>query len=259
MKIIFLNIWGGKVYEPLMEFMRKHAPTTDFFCLQEVLDSPEVRTVSLGCRANILTDLKATLPSFISYFAPAVRSFDGDISWDFDFVLGNAILARDAIVVSSSGNFPVSEGGLHVNQQQPFPHLLQFLRFEQGDVHYTLANIHGIAHPGSKRDTNARIAQSQKTLDFLAEEKGEKILGGDFNLLPDTESIRMIERAGMRNLIAEYGITTTRNLLSYGLYPEAERQYFADYAFVSPGINVKSFTVPQIDISDHLPLILEVA
>ena len=40
MKLITLNIWGGKVFEPLMEFFRKHAEDTDIFCLQEVFNNP---------------------------------------------------------------------------------------------------------------------------------------------------------------------------------------------------------------------------
>ena len=34
-------------------------------------------------------------------------------------------------------------------------------------------------------------------------------------------------------------------------------QKFADYVFVSPDVNVESFSVPDIDISDHMPLVLE--
>ncbi len=40
MKIITLNIWGGKVFEPLMNFFKEHAEDTDIFCLQEVFNNP---------------------------------------------------------------------------------------------------------------------------------------------------------------------------------------------------------------------------
>lgn len=37
MRIISLNIWGGKAgKEKLLEFFKEHAETTDVFCLQEV-------------------------------------------------------------------------------------------------------------------------------------------------------------------------------------------------------------------------------
>jgi endonuclease/exonuclease/phosphatase family metal-dependent hydrolase len=77
--------------------------------------------------------------------------------------------------------------------------------------------------------------------------------------MPDTESIRMIEQTGMRNLIADFGIATTRSELSYAQYPPDDRQHFADFAFVSPEARVVDFRVPRVNISDHLPLVLSLA
>lgn len=260
MKIIFLNIWGGKLYEPLTAFLREHAPTTDFFCFQEVFDAPRMVPAVYGYRTTILRDLTDMLPDFVPYFAPAVRGFDGDAPSDAGLSLGIAIFAKKQKEILTRGSMLIAgEEWNGARGDRTFPHNLQYVRVIHGGVPYTLAHLHGVAAPGSKRDTDERLAQSQKIIDLLAGEKGEKILGGDFNLLPDTESIRMIERAGYRNLITAYGITSTRNRFSYGQYPEGERQYFADYAFVSPGAVVQGFVVPPLEISDHLPLILEIA
>lgn len=262
MKIIFLNIWGGKVFEPLTAFLREHAPSTDFFCLQEVFDAPRIVPTAYDYRTTILKDLNDMLPDFVPHFAPAVQGFDGDMmtTRDANLTLGIGIWAKKNIEIESHGDFLIV--GENWRLEEPsgtFPHNLQYIRFRYTGVPYTLAHLHGAPQPGTKRDTDERIAQSQKVINFLAGEKDKKILGGDFNLLPDTESIRMIERAGMRNLITEYDITTTRNALSYGQYPESDRQYFADYAFVSPDVQMTSFVVPALEISDHLPLILELA
>jgi exonuclease III len=35
MKIVFLNTWGGRVGQPLLEFFKNHQDV-DVFCLQEV-------------------------------------------------------------------------------------------------------------------------------------------------------------------------------------------------------------------------------
>src|SRR3989344_2292048 len=228
MKAIYLNIWAGKVFEPLIAYIRAAAADTDFFCLQEVFDSPLARTVSWSGRADIFTHLKNALPEFTPFFSLTVENFDGDRQTDFPMLHGNVIFARKEIpILSHSGML------------------------------YTIASVHGTAFPGSKADTPERIAQSQKIADFLADEKGRKILGGDFNLMPDTESVSMIERTGMRNLIKEYGITDTRGRLSHAQYTESQRQYFADFAFTSPDVLVKNFAVPQVEISDHLPLVVE--
>ena len=47
-----------------------------------------------------------------------------------------------------------------------------------------------------------------------------------------------------------------RGPISNAKYPN-DPQYFADYAFVSPGVNVTSFAVPVLPVSDHLPFVLE--
>ena len=84
---------------------------------------------------------------------------------------------------------------------------------------------------------------------------------GDLNLLPQTESVALFERAGYRNLITEYNIKTTRGTLMRKLYPQFEHgpygfQEFADYTFMSSDLEVQSFEVPDVPISDHLPMIL---
>lgn len=85
----------------------------------------------------------------------------------------------------------------------------------------------------------------------MEEFRGEKILLGDFNLNPDTQSFSLLAN-GMRNLIQEYGITSTRS----SHYTKDNK--LADYTLVTPGINVAQFTVPTLEVSDHLPMILEI-
>ncbi|OHA04219.1 MAG: hypothetical protein A3J58_00610 [Candidatus Sungbacteria bacterium RIFCSPHIGHO2_02_FULL_52_23] len=258
MKAIYLNIWAGKVFEPLIAYIRAAAADTDFFCLQEVFDSPLARTVSWSGRADIFTHLKNALPEFTPFFSLTVENFDGDRQTDFPMLHGNVIFARKEIPILSHGDLLIAgETWAGPGTSPIFPHKLQYVRIKVSGMLYTIASVHGTAFPGSKADTPERIAQSQKIADFLADEKGRKILGGDFNLMPDTESVSMIERTGMRNLIKEYGITDTRGRLSHAQYTESQRQYFADFAFTSPDVLVKNFTVPQVEISDHLPLVVE--
>jgi len=261
MKIIFLNIWGGKIFEPLMEFLKESGETTDFFCFQEVFDSPEARFVSWGGRANIYSELQESLSGFESWFAPVQERHDGDQWLDFDFSQGLAIFAKKDIRVKTVGGIFIhgQQNGLRGSDAKSYPCNLQYIRLERGGTKYTICNVHGTAWAGSKLDTPDRLAQTQKIVEFLNDEKDEKILGGDFNLLPDTESIRMIEAAGMRNLIKEYKVSSTRSVINDARYPEAERQHFSDYTFVSPAVRVRRFEALPLEISDHLPLVLEVA
>ena len=66
----------------------------------------------------------------------------------------------------------------------------------------------------------------------------------------DTESMKVLEK-GMRNLVKDYGVTSTRS------HFYKKRGKFADYILVSPEVEVKDFKVLQESVSDHLPLYLE--
>jgi len=86
---------------------------------------------------------------------------------------------------------------------------------------------------------------------FISGIKNDIVLAGDFNLLPDAESAKIIENAGLRNLIKEYGITSTRT----SFYKKPEK--YADYIFVSSGVKVKKFEVMPEEVLDHAALFLE--
>jgi endonuclease/exonuclease/phosphatase family metal-dependent hydrolase len=64
-------------------------------------------------------------------------------------------------------------------------------------------------------------------------------------------SLKKIEDSGMRNLIKEYGITSTRS----SFYKKPER--FADYTFVSKETKVNNFKILPDEISDHLAMYLD--
>src|SRR5579872_1700763 len=82
MQLITLNIWGGHVRNPLLDFI-KHNQDIDIFCFQEVYHnakekiSNEDRLLSL----NIFSELQALLPDHVGYFRPAVENIYGVASF----------------------------------------------------------------------------------------------------------------------------------------------------------------------------------
>lgn len=107
--------------------------------------------------------------------------------------------------------------------------------------------------PGKgKNDSPERLEQSAKILEFTKKIQNPFILCGDFNLLPDTQSIQLFEDAGLRNLIKEFGVTSTRT----SFYSKPEKH--ADYAFISDGMGLKDFKVLPDEVSDHAPLLIDV-
>jgi endonuclease/exonuclease/phosphatase family metal-dependent hydrolase len=115
-----------------------------------------------------------------------------------------------------------------------------------------MINFHGIWNGKGKGDSDDRIMQSKNIIDFTKSLNHDFVLVGDFNLLPDTESIKLFEDTGLKNLIKEYGITSTRTSFYTKPIP------YADYAFVTKGIKIKEFKVLPEEVSDHAALCLEI-
>lgn len=227
MKILFFNLWNFKFKNEIEEFLVEHAKNTDIFCLQEAYGKTK-----LYC--------KEILPSY------ELMSDQEHISDKDKFSQATYIKNEYKIIESSSILRNFKKTGLALHTQINY----------QGKI-VNICNVHGMSQPGDKKDTQKRLMQSQEIIDKYKNLKGYKIIGGDFNLDADTKSVKLFEENGYANLIKKYQIPTTRNRLVWEKYP-GNKLYFSDFVFVSPDIAVREFEVPNIEISDHLPMILEV-
>ncbi len=266
MKPIGLNSWGGRVYEPLMKFIREQAESTDIFCFQEVYRSPRKDIeISGKTRIHILDELVAVLPDFNHVFHPVGSGIDDSGPVDFELEMGQVEFVRKSIFITSSG-----EVSLYSNKNCTLPHGHDFSpnnfgysRIPYGNSTITVINVHGLTYsPDDKLDTQERLEQSRLIKEFALQtclpagrEKGSVIICGDFNILPQTESITTFNDSFV-DLIQKYSISTTRSKISpwYGAPGELK---FSDYAFVSSNMKITDFKVPDVDVSDHLPLVIE--
>ncbi|MDD3101827.1 MAG: endonuclease/exonuclease/phosphatase family protein [Patescibacteria group bacterium] len=243
MKLITLNIWGGRVFNPLMDFFKKHAQDTDIFCLQEVFNNPlhTKSKVQQSAKEDIYQDIASILKEFNGYFAPRQdneESLAMFIRKDLDIKeIGDHFVYRWK---NAMENEDLTTWGVN----------LQYLKFIKDGKEHMICNLHGQWCPDFKKDNPIRLEQSENTKKFLDNFDGLKILCGDFNLTPDTKSMAILE-SSMKNLIKEYNVTSTRS----HLYKKDIK--FADYVLVSPEIKVKNFEVIQDVISDHLALSLD--
>jgi endonuclease/exonuclease/phosphatase family metal-dependent hydrolase len=226
MKILFLNTWGGKTQHVLARFIQEQIKDTDIFCFQEAHTAVKFLCKDILSGYNEISDHKTTINKQIFFQTTYVRK---EIS----------LLSSQALLQE----YPDCGLALYTH-----------IRYKDTDVH--LCNIHGIPKPGDKLDNAGRLKQSSELIDFFNDKRGIKIIGGDFNLLPNTRSVRLFEENGYHNLIEDYSIDTTRNQLSWQNYPN--KQYYADYVFINQETNVTQFVVPKNEISDHLPLILHI-
>ena len=245
MKIICLNTWGGRLTDKLVDFLKQH-DDVDVYCFQEVYNDAHGKdTIWLDTNLDLLKDLKAALPNYMCYYDPHLSDY-----W------GLALFVRKGHIIKEQGEWFVHKHKGHDYEREKVGHTaknVHYVTLEDAEHHrLTIINFHGLWNGQGKGDSPERIEQSQELLDFCGRIRNPYILCGDFNLLPTSDSLLMFEKFGMKNLIKEYGITSTRT----SLYPKEGR--FADYAFVSPEITVKHFEVLPDEVSDHAPLFIEI-
>lgn len=252
MRLISLNIWGGREFNPLTEYVTSKAPETDIFCFQEVFHTQTDKKVMKDkYRVNIYSELSEMLTNHKGHFVPIQDDFSFDDSVDFPFAFGIAMFLNKNIAVKEVANIPIfGYYNSKKSKTQSMPKSLQYATIQDNNLDYVIAHFHGLYTNGDKKDTSERLTQSQIIKQTLDREKGKKILCGDFNLLPHTKSLKLLEYNNI-NLIKENNIATTRS----PLYNKPDK--FADYTIVSTDVNVHTFSVDDVKVSDHLPMIIE--
>ena len=249
MILISLNTWGARAgKENLLNFFKDHHET-DVFCLQEIWNGGEHMEGKLagGTKLKNITfklfeEIGKTLTGHVGFFRPHF----GDHYGLAIFVKKDLKILEEGeiFVYRERGYYSTDELGNHARN-------IQFVTLDLPQGVRTVVNFHGLWNGGGKFDSPDRLLQSDNILGFLRNLTNPFVLCGDFNLLPETESLKKLEAFGLRNLIKEYGISSTRTKF----YTKEHR--FADYALAGKGILVTDFKVLPDEISDYLPLYLD--
>ena len=242
LKLITLNIWCGKLFDKLEPFIEKNRNDTDIFCFQEVLDNePGIKSaVFKDGTEDVFSRIGRILgDGFEGYSAlphPGERGLATFVNkgWDILDKKEEYVLGKKNSMVDNKW----STLGINV----------LYSKIGKGDQEYNIWTTHGIFINMDKNDTKETIEQSINLKSMMEKVDGKRILCGDLNLHPNTESIKIIEDIPMRNLVKEYGIKSTRT--PYYGFP----QPYADYIFTSYDIEVKEFAAMPDVVSDHLPL-----
>jgi len=249
MKVISLNAWGGKAgTEGIVAFLKKHEDV-DIFCLQEIFDGGEEYRGMPAARFS----LEKFDPELLKKTSEALPGHDSHFRPHFGDVFGLTIFVKKNLLVLEEGEVSIyREKGYYSPENIGDQHrIMQYVTLN--DPACAVLNVHGLWNGLGKGDSDHRLAQSENILTHIRSVAQPLVLVGDFNLRPETESIRMLEGAGLRNLITEYGVSTTRT----SLYDSIDQEPHADYAFVSGGIRVNEFKVLPDEISDHAALYLD--
>lgn len=247
-KFIHCNILnGGRLMDNLVEFLRQERP--DVLAMQEVFDGreparePRFRSIAVIGKAAGLAHVA---------FAPTQNQVVGDSTLPY----GNAVLSR----------FPVTQTGVWF-YDVPFQERLAvadrgFTHFPCNLQHVTIGldgeplhvfNTHGIWDRHG-RDNPRRLQMGQTIADRMAGLR-PAILCGDFNV---NEGTKTIDRLGekLTNVFAPDRRKTSFNV---GRKPKNSGYVKAvvDFIFTTDDLKVLSHRQPDVDVSDHLPLVCE--
>lgn len=247
MKLITLNTWGGKIREPLISFITVHHDDIDVFCFQEVFHDAENKNqegyAQAGADLNLFHAITTLLPNHNGYFCPTVGDYYGIAT----FIRKSIPIVESRDILIYENHHDDGEVGKH--SRKALWHAMQL-----GEKQFSILNVHGLWNGNGKTDTPDRIEQSRRIKDFMHSVPGTQIICGDFNLLPETESVAILAE-GMQDLVKMNKVTTTRT----SLYARAETSgKFADYIFVSPDVLVRDFSVLPEEVSDHAALFVAI-
>ena len=241
-----LNLWGGRLPNPLKKFLEQYKNDIDIFCFQEVYHNAQGKLIEEWWNdgeidAQLFENIEKVLINHKGFFYSHFIDF-----W------GLAVFIKKQIDILKEGDFFVHEApSMEVAKKGGTSKNVEYVSFKYKGKKINIINFHGLWTGMGKTDSDSRIKQSKNIVEFLKTLSGEIIFCGDFNLKPDTESLKILEEFGFRNLIKENKITSTRT----SLYTKNER--FADYVLVTDGIRVNEFKVLPDEVSDHNPIYLD--
>lgn len=265
MQIMCLNGWGGKLHEEILPYLARTSP--DVLCLQEVVHSPASDKDWLTYRdgdhvlpqrANFFRDVSQTLPEHVAVFCPAAQGvlWDGDQAIPSQWGLATFVRRSFPIVGQVQGfvHKGFSPDGYGDHPRSRSAHGVRVYDFDRNRF-VSVTHMHGLRDLGGKMDTPERAAQARRLLDLsnqLAEEGDAIVVCGDFNVRPDSETLGILAKAGLSELVTGRGFESTRN--SHYWKPGK----FADYMLVNDLCADAGFDVIyDSEVSDHCPLVLE--
>jgi endonuclease/exonuclease/phosphatase family metal-dependent hydrolase len=241
MKILQLNIWGGKLGKQIVELIERERP--DVVCFQEAIVLPHEGTLLF----TQYGDIQKETGFEHSYFSPAFGFTMMNHRADF----GNAIMSRTPFVsqntVFTRGDYnptiDLVDGDYNMRNLQ---HAV--VQHNEKDLH--ILNHHGHHLRQHKMGDEETLRQCTMIADYIHTLEGDVVLCGDFNLAPESESLGVLNSL-LTNHCIESGATTTRTVLTH-------KTEVCDYIFTSRGLSAKNFKVLPDIASDHAALTVEI-
>jgi len=245
-KFLNLNIWlGGKLFDNTLEFIKKEDP--NILILQEVYDSKDQE---LERRFRTMEILRKELGFPHNFFSSACyKIMDGA-----KLESGNAIFSKFPIASKETLFFDVSYGEKPTFEDPDgdytyTPRNMQHAEIDLGSNKLNVFNLQGI-WGFDPEDNERRLKTSEDIIKAIKNEENV-ILAGDFNVSENSKSIGNIEKY-LKNIFKNE-LKSSFNL------KQKTNPIFADlvvdFIFTSKNLQIVDHYCPQVDVSDHLPLV----
>lgn len=245
-KIISLNIWRGELLDNAVDFFKKEDP--DILILQEVYDG---KNPGLPKDYRAFEYLKETFPEYTAVFGAQFC----DITKYGNIEEGNAIYSKFPILVSERTFFDIPYSTFNNRAKTHFEDNPQSLLHAEVGLNggkLNVFNVHGIW--GLDGNDNVRRHGMVDLILEKIEGSENVVLAGDFNMNPNTEAIGKLKEAVKSVFGNSLKSTFNMKRKTEGGYATAA----VDMMFVSPNIRIIDKKNPDVDVSDHLPLVVTI-
>jgi endonuclease/exonuclease/phosphatase family metal-dependent hydrolase len=248
-KVICLNLWqGGNLFDGILDFLTKE--DADILMLQEVYNGTDP---VLPKNYRSIDVINETLGYPFYDFAPAML----DIVPEGKVIAGNAVFSKFALHSHEPifFNEPFRERNAHDPKEFPTtPRNLQHVTASLPSRELNVYNFQGVWDMDGDNYSEQRKKMSDIIIDAV-KDIPNVILAGDTNAKPTNKAMVAIED----HLKSVFGndIKTSFNMRRKDNPGYATA--FVDMMYVSKNITILSHDCLDIDISDHLPLVVTIS
>lgn len=243
MKLLQLNVWMGRLTRQILPLIEREQP--DIITLQEVFSSSKP-IVFPDSTFDIFERIGSALAYEHAYFSPVcTTTVDGQ-----PVGFGNAIYSKypleDRQTIFTNGVYcpNASDPSFDTNTRNA-----QLVTVRAGDAAFNLVNHHAYWEP-TPNGSGASVDAMRILADAIGQLSGPVLFAGDLNVNPGTPTLQLFS-GWLEDLTATYQVADTLSCLGkvHGVA--------CDHIFVSPEVQVRSFSVLDDIVSDHKSLLLE--
>jgi endonuclease/exonuclease/phosphatase family metal-dependent hydrolase len=245
LKIVCLNLWeGGNLIDAILDYLAKE--NADVLMLQEVYSATD-SSLPRNYRSIQVLQEKLNYPFYD--FAPAML----DIMPEAKVLGGNAVFSKFPLIAHEPVFFNEPLGERHPKETSEFPTTprnLQHVTITLPDNELNVFNFQGVWDLDGDNYSPQRKQMSDVIINAI-KDTPNVVLGGDTNAKPTNKAMTDIED----HLHSVFGneLTTSFNM-KHKINP-GYATAVVDMLFVSQNIIVQDHYCPDVDVSDHLPLV----